>query len=169
MLIDQFIENLKRAAKSEKKAAHSSKKLSFYHNEIARLSGFESWTFLLKHLQEHFGTIHVDPDTTHIRDKVNKAILKALPLTRQEYVTRDVRAFVISNFEKVKTFSAPNKNTENGYTHPTVMIKNDVVEHFQAIYPAHMLEAAINAIEEEGPWCIDDSEDMIDEFYMGSW
>lgn len=162
---ESFIANLKRAAKEEKRATNQHKH-SFYLDKIAFTSGYQKWALLHKTLID---TSCVSPKFREIRKTINSRLIKAIPNASQSYIVHDLRCFLKGNYEKLAEFSVPNSSSDNGYSHQSIDLNETIIEVYSEIYPASMLQVAIETLKNEGPWCVDDSELIIDDFYMGNW
>lgn len=152
-----FINNLKKAAKDEKRSSSISKPLNFYLDKVARSAGFQSWGRLSNKLQT---ASSVEFDTIH--DSVGRNIGNALPSAAQMYVDRDVIGIIKYVFERCEDVSRPDWASENGYSHPSVPIEEEVRAMFSGVYDEALLVHAIAKLEELGPWCEDDSEIMFE-------
>lgn len=148
-----FINNLKKAAKEEKRSSSSSRPLNYYLDRVARSAGFQSWGRLHNKLQT---ASSVEFDTIH--DSVGRNIGNALPSAAYMYVDRDVIGIIKYVFERCDDFSRPNAASDNGYSHPSVPIEDEVRAMFSGVYDEAFLVHAIAKLEELGPWCEDDSE-----------
>ncbi|MBY6220019.1 hypothetical protein [Marinobacter nauticus] len=148
-----FIDNLKYAAKAEKRSSSSIRPLNFYFDRVASLAGFQSWARLHNKLQT---ASSVEFDNIH--HAVGRSIGRALPNAAKKYVERDVIAIFKSEFEMCEDFSNPNAASDNGYSHPSVPIEEEVRNRFSDVYDEALLVHAIARLKEFGPWCEDDSE-----------
>ncbi len=153
---DSFIDNMKRAAKYEKRASNQNTH-TFYLDKIAQTAGFHGWALLQRKLKHMY-----TPEFEQLVNGVNSGIAKALPNTAQKYVINDLRGFLKSSFETLAEFSVPDPNSGNGYSHPSIDLRSEVMDAYGSIYPAPLLDVAINELEKEGPWCIDDAELILD-------
>lgn len=162
---ESFITNLKRAAKTEKRALNQHTH-TFYLDKIASVSGFENWALLHNTLND-IG--FVSQKSQRIRKTINSRLVKAVPHAAQGYVINDIRGYLNVNFEKLAEFSREDPHSENGFSHPSIDLNREIITSFNEIYPECLIQTAINILEKEGPWCLDDSEIFFDEFHMGSW
>ncbi|AZR42993.1 hypothetical protein [Marinobacter salarius] len=149
---EHFLNNLKRAAKAEKRS-DAGEPLASYQDRIARTAGFQSWALFRNSLRKD-GLKGMEER----RLQLAQGLHRALPHTAHEYAIRDIEAFFRSNYEKCEDFSTPSNETENGYSHPSITVSEVVREVFTGVYPEKYLIQAIARIEERGPWCEDDSD-----------
>ncbi|EON93166.1 hypothetical protein MARLIPOL_04000 [Marinobacter lipolyticus SM19] len=152
-----FINNLKSAAKAEKRCSQASKALSWYLDKAARSAGFQSWGWLHRKLQVA-SSIEFD----HIHATIGRNIGRTFPNAAAKYVEKDVIGCIKSQFERCEEFSAPVSGSQNGYSHPSVSIEKEVKSLFSGIYPEILLSSAIDRLKDLGPWCEDDSEVMFE-------
>ena len=152
-----FINNLKKAAKAEKRSSSSAMPLNFYLDKVARSAGFQYWGRFHNKLQT---ASSVEFDTIH--DTVGRNIGSALPNAAQKYVEQDVIACIKCDFERCEEFSRPDAASDNGYSHPSVSIEEEVRTLFSEVYDEGFLIEAISKLKDLGPWCEDDSEIMFE-------
>ncbi|PKH04422.1 hypothetical protein CXF72_01385 [Psychromonas sp. MB-3u-54] len=162
---ESFITNLKRAAKIEKRAQNQHNH-TFFLDKIASVSGYKNWALLHKNLDKvRFG----GPQFREIRKIVNSRLVKAVPNAIQEYVISDLRSYLKGNFEKLAEFSMPDSSSTNGFSHPSIDLTASITENFSDIYPESLLQVAIDVLEKEGPWCMDDGDIYFEEFGLSDW
>jgi len=151
-----FLKNIKKAAKSEKKTGHGKQTENL--NLIAMHAGFQAWNNLTKHI-ERAGIIPLD-----IYEKVFKAVLITCPNTADVFVLSEFRAYLNSNFERLAEYSMPNPHSQNGYSHPSIDVKNALEAAYSKILNQEQLHHAIGKLmSDEDGWCLGD-EDPILEF-----
>lgn len=152
-----FINNLKEAAKAEKRSSSSAMPLNFYLDRVAGSAGFQSWGRFHNKLQT---ASSVEFDNIH--HTVGRNIGRALPNAAPKYVEKDVIGTIKCEFERCEDFSSPDFDRDNGYSHPSVPIEEEVRLLFSDVYTEALLVRAIAKLKELGPWCEDDSEIMFE-------
>jgi|TARA_R110000787_G_scaffold13751_5_gene42858 hypothetical protein len=153
-----FIRNIKKAAKSERKAGNGKQTENL--NLIAKHSGYQAWNNLSKHL-ESTGII---PESLY--RKVLKAVLITCPITADKFVLSELKDYLNSNFERLADYSMPNPHTDNGYSHPSIDVKTELEEAYLTIFGPETLSVMVNKLlESEEGWCLDDG-DLILEYQM---
>ncbi len=146
-----FIKNIKKAAKSERKAGNGKQTENL--NLIAKHSGYQAWNNLSKHL-ESTGII---PESLY--RKVLKAVLITCPITADEFVLSELREYLNSNFERLADYSMPNTRTDNGYSHPSIDVKTELEKAYLTIFGSEKLhDAAKKLLASEDGWCLDDGD-----------
>lgn len=148
-----FLDNLKRAAKREKKLASKKELHSFYLDEVARLARFQNWESFNKKVQS--GNF---PELEALRLQINHRIATALPNAAQDYITADLRGYLDSNFERLEEYSVPNPASANGYSHPTADIASELETAFEKTYPRNLLQESIKTLNQERKWCSGDDD-----------
>lgn len=136
-----FIENLKRTAKTEHKAVGSGI-LASYQAKIARISGFQDWSLLVKKLQI------LDPlskEYGDIRHRINSGITKAMPTAGRCYVLMDTRDYMHSKYLKQHKVDFADPAS-------IVDVRSEIINAFGNIYPEEILQIAIDFLEKESPW-----------------
>lgn len=136
-----FIENLKRTAKIEHKAVGSGI-LASYQAKIARISGFQDWSLLVKKLQI------LDPlskEYGDIRHRINSGITKAMPTAGRCYVLMDTQDYMRSMYLRRHEVELPDPAS-------TVDVRSEIIRAFGKVYPEDILQIAIDFLEKEPPW-----------------
>ena len=150
---ETFIENLKRAAKTEKKRSTEQHNYAFYLDKIASLAGFPQWALLHKKVND---MLSVDPQYNALRKKINSGITKIFPNAAQDYVTHDLKTFFKNTFEKGSEFHIDFSTSRDNYSHQIINVREAIEESYKGVYPESLLEEAIEILENEGPWIFDD-------------
>lgn len=152
-----FIDNLKAAAKAEKRFSTDRKPLNWYLDTVARSAGFQSWGRLHSKLQV---ASSIEFDT--IYSAIGRNIGRSLPHAASKYVEKDVIGCIKSQFERCEEFSSPDSTSGSGYSHPSVLIEKEAASLFSDIYSETLLRQAIGRLKDLGPWCEDDTEIMFE-------
>lgn len=148
-----FIDNLKRAAKKEKRAV-GVRSHSYYLDRIASVSGFQSWALLHKKIDNFYG---FQMEFAKIRQAINTRIAKTLPHAAQDYVIQDLRAYLKSLCIEYSDYYQPHPSRDN-----LIDVREAILTAYAKVYPELLLQNAINELEKKGPWIEDD--EMIVEY-----
>ncbi|NOQ93164.1 MAG: hypothetical protein GQ547_00845 [Methylophaga sp.] len=158
-----FLENIKRAAKDERKISNLGNH-SDYLNSIAKNSGYQHWPLLQRKMQES------DFISMEHQHKINKSLVNLLPNSIEKYITVELRQFLNSNFEPLESYSMPNSESSNGYSHPSIDINVEINATYENTFPKALLDNAITVLQNKyAGWCEDDGEIMFENDYPASF
>lgn len=153
----KFIESLKRAAKAEFRISRVGSH-THYLDSMAKHTQFHRWDQLQRNIVD---CLEFDR-WSDLCNRIKRGIPFALPHSAKSFVIADIKRYALGNFERCSVFSAPNKSTENGYSHPSIDLRSEVEASHGGIYPQGLIDAALVELEQLGPWCRDDDDVMFE-------
>lgn len=152
---DGLLDQMRRFAKTRKKADPADHPLGWYQNEIGVSLGFKNWSMLHKHL-----TSIPWAYTDHVLELALKnpdlgAFIKkhAVKTIDEDEGRETMRAWVRGRFTPLIDFALYDSEEANGFAWPEIDVIDYLRDNFSGEYPDELIKSVASDLEVNyGPW-----------------
>ena len=154
-----FLELLKRYAKSAKKADPDGKSLSWHQDAIAIGLGFKNWSMLHKHIASITWSAMLDlKDLVLMKPGLGEYIEARTSRTIDtEEATEMMKSWARRKYSRLIDFAFYDAESENGFGWPDVDMAAELQDEFGGLFPNDLIVKVGNDLDvDEGPWGLEE-------------